>query len=819
MAAGLAHADVDLRRLHDWTIVVGDGAIASEQYAAQEFQTWLRETAGINLPTAATPPGPEHNVFIGPSPSMYASTVGFSVEKLGQEGLRIRIQSSNIAIAGGRPRGTLYGVYEFFERFMRLRFLTAKATYIPDVNELNPIPETDYTFIPPFEMRFSDYPENRRDPAFGVRLRDNTVTEDERLGGRTPRMVNNHSLCSLVPAAQYGNTHPEYFALVNGQRPLVTGGAGSQVCVSNPDVVRIVTDRILNTLKKGYNSSNISVSQNDNSEYCHCPACNGINRREGSPMGAHLAFVNAVAEGIAPDYPSVKIGTLSYQYTRKPPKTLCPRQNVQIQLCSIECCQLHDLDDPKCPLNREFYKDLKAWGKKTDDIQIWGYIANFDNYDLPLPNLQSLGRNLRVFRDNHIKAVYLEGEYQALGGEMSDLRNYVACRCLWDPARDSWEVAQEFCELYYRDAAGPIIDYLAWLHANAKARKRHPTCFARPKEVGLDSQNTGNAVWFFDQALKLAHHDEIKQRVEQASIGAYAAMMSVRHEPWKFENGGIRRDWPEKYDEALLRYKQLCETYAPEKLSEVVTRKQQFNMMMKFLGMPAVRLENEVWRLTLLPQENGKLVEMYHKPAKRHLLKAVSQPDLVQGALEELGLAGYDNLPATFTAQVEGQTATLIKTLTDGSTVQRKIWLDSRIPEKVCFESALIHHGTEAKKYQIKVRPEFSLDTHTKDWNVISAYIKDGQWKKFNRNWKIDTGPEKELLYQAKDGAVAFYNHKTRYGVLETYDAKQIAYPRLWWNSAWPQLNLELLTPELELQPGQGMTCRYQLQYLEKPVE
>jgi len=65
---------------------------------------------------------------------------------------------------------------------------------------------------------------------------------------------------------------------------------------------------------------NISVSQNDNSAYCHCEACEAVNTREGTPMGSHLALVNAVAEQVEKAFPNVKVGTLAYWYTRKAPK-------------------------------------------------------------------------------------------------------------------------------------------------------------------------------------------------------------------------------------------------------------------------------------------------------------------------------------------------------------------------------------------------------------------------------------------------------------------------------------------------------------------
>jgi Domain of unknown function (DUF4838) len=88
-------------------------------------------------------------------------------------------------------------------------------------------------------------------------------------------------------------------------------------------------------------------------------------------MGTLLTFVNQVADVVAKKHPDVKVGTLAYWYTRKPPKTIKPRPNVQIQLCSIECCLIHPINDPNCPKNVEFCQHMKDWGKICDDIYIW----------------------------------------------------------------------------------------------------------------------------------------------------------------------------------------------------------------------------------------------------------------------------------------------------------------------------------------------------------------------------------------------------------------------------------------------------------------
>ena len=185
-------------------------------------------------------------------------------------------------------------------------------------------------------------------------------------------------------------------------------------------------------------------------------------------MGSQLAFVNAVAEQIEAKYPNVKVGTLAYWYTRKAPKTIKPRHNVQIQLCSIECCTLHPIDDPTCDRNKEFCQDMKDWSSICNDIWIWNYNTNFRYYDLPFPNLRVIGPNVRYFLQNSAKGVFMQANGNGMSGELSDIRNYLIARMLWNPNFDDKAVLEEFVRLHYKSASQPILDYINMFHDNAE---------------------------------------------------------------------------------------------------------------------------------------------------------------------------------------------------------------------------------------------------------------------------------------------------------------------------------------------------------------
>ncbi|MCP4639334.1 MAG: DUF4838 domain-containing protein, partial [bacterium] len=390
---------VDLAAIDGWDIVVSQEASPSEAYAAEQFQALFEQAGGGRLAIVTDTQRADRHVFVGPSGLMAASPAGFSVEGFGEEDLRIVIRDDAVVIAGGRPRGTLYGVYTFLEDYMGVRFLTHDHIHVPELGPWRVVGPVDRFYHPPLAFRWSFYAETNRHPAFAAQNRTNTVPTEARLGGKTGLDLINHSFVSLMPSGEFGVEHPEYYAFVDGERrpDLVKGGFATELCLTNPDVLRIVTERVLALLRANPQMANVSVSQNDNMMYCRCPGCAAIDEREGSSMGSLLTFVNAVADEVGKEFPDVLVGTLAYGYSRKAPKTVKPRPNVQIQLCSVECCILHPIDDPDCPLNVGFCLDMAEWGRLSPNVSIWNYNTNFHHYLLPCPNLRVIEPNIRYF--------------------------------------------------------------------------------------------------------------------------------------------------------------------------------------------------------------------------------------------------------------------------------------------------------------------------------------------------------------------------------------------------------------------------------------
>jgi hypothetical protein len=231
-----------------------------------------------------------------------------------------------------------------------------------------------------------------------------------------------------------------------------------------------------------------------------------------------LHFVNQVAEAIEKDHPDKAIDTLAYQYTRKPPKTIRPQENVIVRLCSIECCFSHTLEE--CEQNASFKDDIQGWSEVSDRLYIWDYVTDFSHYIMPFPNLYVLKPNIQFFVHHGVKGIFEEGNYSTGGGgELAELRAYLLAKLLWNPDYDVDTAIDEFLEGYYGKAAAPLREYINTLHGKVMCDKSlHMTIRAKPDSEYLSADIVRRADELFDEAEKLADDEDVLARVRVARL-------------------------------------------------------------------------------------------------------------------------------------------------------------------------------------------------------------------------------------------------------------------------------------------------------------
>ena len=398
---------------------------------------------------------------------------------------------------------------------------------------------------------------------------------DEKHGGGVLYYPFVHTFAALVPLDKYWDSHPEYYSMIDGKRTRES----TQLCMSNPEVLKIATATVLQWMKDHPEAKLYSVSQNDCYNNCQCPQCKAIDEEEGSPSGLMLRFVNAIAAETEKVYPDKLIDTLAYQWTEKPPKITKPRPNVRVRLCPIFCCESHPYETCDAKENKAFVENLANWSKITDQLYIWHYNTSFANYLNPFPDFRQLMDTAKLYKKSGVKGIFWEGAYPGGGGtEMGYLRSYLLAKISWDPDVDGKAVIKDFCDNYYGKSGKYIMDYVGMLEDKVTKDSIHMHIWVGPNEPYLTPEIIAKADSLFDKAESVADSPVILDRVKltRIPIEFVKLMQPILNKQTK----GHEAEYAKKLDEFVAK----CKSYGMDSINEGVSLDDWYKRTKKEIG-------------------------------------------------------------------------------------------------------------------------------------------------------------------------------------------------------------------------------------------
>ncbi len=619
LAFSAAGANLNLTRQgrSDYSIVIAPAASPSERHAAGELQRFLEQISGARLPISTE--RRRRMVLVGDGPALRALHPNIPFRDLGPEGFVLKTAGPHLLIAGGRLRGSMYGVYTFLE-MLGCRWFTRDVSRIPRLPTIA-IQPLDKAHKPAFEYREPYFSEAAdRDWAARNKMNGVLMQLDEATGGKVQYYPFVHSFNALVPPEKYFKDHPEYFSLIDGKRR----AERSQLCLTNAGVLRVGVESVERWIAEHPEATIFSVSQNDWTGWCECENCRRVEEEEG---GAHsgplLRYVNALAAEIEKKHPDKLIDTLAYWYTEEPPAKVRPRSNVRIRLCPIGVCEAHPYAE--CPYSAYFQKNLNAWSKITNQLYIWHYNTNFAHYLLPFPDFDELAADLPMYKDHGVVGLFLEGSVTKGGGaENAGLRSYVMAKLLWDPKADLKQAIAEFHQAYYGKAAEPMLRYLDLMQQQVRkppaGMGRHIWIYDSPGAPYLNEDFVSKALDLFGQAEAAADTGAVRTRVRKARLGIDYVWLT-RAKRFDIEGDSYRPADLEGLKNQWQSFVAGLEQLGITNLSESSTLARDDADFAQFMRpYRAVTLENERLRVHIVPELGGRIVRIFDRRRGKEIL-------------------------------------------------------------------------------------------------------------------------------------------------------------------------------------------------------
>lgn len=471
-----------------WSIRLSPQASEPEKFAASELQRVIAAASGVKLPIEIAQDGKENTIVIG-TPQTSAGIREIAAENglndSSRDAIAIIRRNDTLYLGGNSPRACLFAVYDFLRNELGCRWLwPVEGEFIP-VQKRYELPErisrTFRTFFHQREMTTSGQHNSPEWDLWCVRNNLNAHAHASDASVAKYGLMRNcgeHYL-GIGYGDKYQNwsgknddfeKYPEYFASIDGKR---TGGSG---CWSNPDFIKLLTSRLIDIAKRN-NAELYVFLGGDTRKRCQCPAC----MKNPDVSGRYYDFITELRKGMSAALPKLKFATVAYQEYATPPSQ--PVSGLEyVEYTAYRRCEVHNLDDRECLLNRDTLSALNAWREKAP-VALYGYTFDFGHegekkgHCLYIPFHKTLANDVKFAKKLGLVRIKEEVPVKYPGNrsggyelpkdlpraefmtQKQRLSSYVFARMTWDPDADYPAIVRDFCRTAYGAGGDAIADY------------------------------------------------------------------------------------------------------------------------------------------------------------------------------------------------------------------------------------------------------------------------------------------------------------------------------------------------------------------------
>ena len=341
-----------------------------------------------------------------------------------------------------------------------------------------------------------------------------------RMGGM--KVEDGHRLGQILPPGVYGDEHPEYFALVDGERQTeyVDGKHGNHVCFCNKQAAEVMAEYCIKRLDAGGEVDVFTIAANDGHAICECELCKTFEDELGGQVSAGARHIdnitdetnntapliaatdrmisqaNVIAEMVKKKHPNKHILALLYSTYRNPPRKYTLDEYVIGQFCIMGHLFYND------EIRQRELQLLNNMAPAVPRLGIYEYFCNGAWPDLQRMCPVLIGENVKAY---HQAGARFFATQAARGFATNGINMYVLAKKLWDVEADTNEIIDDYCRSGFGGAAEHIKRYLCAFEERWKETKSFTT------NVNLNRQHL-----FLDSLYPKAFLDKRRDDLAQA---------------------------------------------------------------------------------------------------------------------------------------------------------------------------------------------------------------------------------------------------------------------------------------------------------------
>jgi len=436
-------------------VVVPEGASQQLRQSSERLQEYIEKSTGAKLPIV-TEAGDAPAIHLGGTELV--KKAGLLKEDVGRDGFLLkRIDPKNFAIVGNTDWGTEFGVYDFLERYLGVRWLAATdlftevpkhdALALPDANiKEKPVFLSRELF--PIDVKSDPNDKRRSSPPLWYNLYDQW--------GRTNRLLADvdfhHNLKELLPPSKFAQTNPEFYPFYEGKHviPPDDNYFQWQPNFSAKGIVEASANEIIKYFEEHPEKQSYSLGLNDSLRFDESPESKA--RRNGKRNSINLEdisddyyqWANEVAAEVHQKFPDKYFGLLAYLQVLEPPT----RVKVSPYIVPYITYENTRWENPE--YREKMQKVTLAWGEVAPTLGWYDYVYG-SHYLIPRFFPRAEQQSLVWAAKHNVKYYYAEAI--PAWGEGPNM--WVLTKLLWNPNQDVDALLDDWYTAAVGKAAAP----------------------------------------------------------------------------------------------------------------------------------------------------------------------------------------------------------------------------------------------------------------------------------------------------------------------------------------------------------------------------
>lgn len=310
------------------------------------------------------------------------------------------------------------------------------------------------------------------------------------------------------------------------------------------------------------------IAPNDNNIACTCASCKKLGNKPGQATAAISHLLNSLARS----YPNYFFFTTAYLTTKNPP-TIQMEKNTGAFISTIDFTKFPKINQASSSV-KDFESLVRQWKEKVNEIYLWDYISNFDDYLSPYPVLYRFQHQLRFFQSIGVNGFFLNGSGYDYS-PFEDIKTYVLSAMMMDPSLDTELLIRKYCNRLYPVSGQIIADYLLEIEEKSTQSKTEIGIYSPFRDLMqsfLDHDRFQLFCKNLSEIIKNTNPEE-RTKLDRLLLGLSYTKLQFDYHTGKLENGFLmekeNKMWVNpKYQTELMELAAFAKKYHQENYKE-----------------------------------------------------------------------------------------------------------------------------------------------------------------------------------------------------------------------------------------------------------